>query len=141
MPQGFAKKIDIELLLPDLLLQFPDPATGLGQCLFLRCSLIDGALQLQIPVNSCCRSSRPPAPTCLQITMKPQLITPLVKTLATDANLICQLTDGFTRLHALEKRGETVRDFPCLNLGVHSKSVRLPGLRPRGESLPQQCSS
>ncbi|ASY67318.1 hypothetical protein SJ05684_a40050 (plasmid) [Sinorhizobium sojae CCBAU 05684] len=35
--------------------------------------------------------------------MKPQLITPLVKTLATDANLICQLADGFTRLHALEK--------------------------------------
>ncbi|MES0114001.1 hypothetical protein [Mesorhizobium sp. M0013] len=33
VPQGFAKKIEIELLLPDLLLQFPDPAPGLAQCL------------------------------------------------------------------------------------------------------------
>ncbi|ESY64955.1 hypothetical protein X743_30310 [Mesorhizobium sp. LNHC252B00] len=33
VPRGFLKKIEIELLLPDFLLQFPDPAPGLGQCL------------------------------------------------------------------------------------------------------------
>ena len=30
VPQGFAKKIDIQLLLADFLLQFPNPASSLG---------------------------------------------------------------------------------------------------------------
>ncbi|WP_287306484.1 hypothetical protein [Mesorhizobium sp.] len=59
MPQGFAKKIEIELLLPDFLLQFPDPAPGLGQRLFLRCRRVDCSLQLPGPVNTCYRSGRP----------------------------------------------------------------------------------
>ncbi|ANN60835.1 hypothetical protein A9K72_34750 [Mesorhizobium loti] len=63
MPQGFAKKIEIQLLLPDFLLQFPDPTPGLGQRLFLRCQRGDCALQLRGPVNSCYRSGRPAAPT------------------------------------------------------------------------------
>lgn len=63
MPQGFAKKIEIELLLPDFLLQFPDPAPGLGQRLFLRCRRVDCALQLRGPVNSSRRSRWPAAPT------------------------------------------------------------------------------
>ncbi|MER9801261.1 hypothetical protein NKJ36_29920 [Mesorhizobium sp. M0142] len=62
VPQGFAKKIEIELLLPDFLLQFPDPAPGLCQCLFLRCWHIDRAVQLCGPVNSCC-PGRTAAPT------------------------------------------------------------------------------
>ncbi|WP_292430974.1 hypothetical protein [Mesorhizobium sp.] len=62
VPQGFSKKIEIELLLPDFLLQFPDPTPGLGQCLFLSRRHINYALQLRDPVSSCCRSGRPAAP-------------------------------------------------------------------------------
>ncbi|ESX81729.1 hypothetical protein [Mesorhizobium sp. LSHC412B00] len=42
--------MEIELLLPDFLLQFPDPAPGLCQCLFLRCRHVDRALQMGRPV-------------------------------------------------------------------------------------------
>lgn len=52
MPQGFAKKIEIELLLPDFLLQFPDPAPGLGQRLFPSCRRVDRAPHLRGPINS-----------------------------------------------------------------------------------------
>lgn len=65
VPQGFAKKIEIELRLPDLMLQFPDPAPGLGQCLFLRCRHIDCTLLLCRPVNSYC-PRRPAAPSSLR---------------------------------------------------------------------------
>ncbi|MDX0321602.1 hypothetical protein GOC38_28945 [Sinorhizobium meliloti] len=61
VPQGFAKTIEIEPLLSDLLLQFPDPAPGLGQCIFLRCWHIDCTLLL-CPVNYYC-PRRPAAPT------------------------------------------------------------------------------
>jgi hypothetical protein len=46
--QGFAKKIEIELLLPDFLLQFPDPALGFGQCLFLRGRNVNCAPQMSL---------------------------------------------------------------------------------------------
>ncbi|MDX0408297.1 hypothetical protein GOL82_30370 [Sinorhizobium medicae] len=62
VPQGFAKTIEIEPLLPDLLLQFPDPAPGSGQCIILRCWHIDCTLLLRRPVNSYC-PRRPAAPT------------------------------------------------------------------------------
>ncbi|MDX0371902.1 hypothetical protein GOC23_30770 [Sinorhizobium meliloti] len=63
VPQGFAKTIEIEPLLPDLLLlEFPDPAPGLGQCIFLRCWHIDCTLLLCRPANSYC-PRWPAAPT------------------------------------------------------------------------------
>ncbi|ESX81728.1 hypothetical protein X756_31400 [Mesorhizobium sp. LSHC412B00] len=47
--------------------------------------------------------------------MKPKMITPLVKTVATDANLICQLANGLARFHALERLQLLVLMYKDLN--------------------------